>query len=107
MCAQAAHASMAAILDLGSYSGSQFVLDLDGRTAPWLAGNFKKVCVSVDSEEELIALYNLARSQNIICALIKDAGLTEFGGVPTFTCIAVGPDTEDRVNAITGNLKLL
>ena len=45
--------------------------------------------------------------QGLITALIQDAGLTEFGGVPTYTALAVGPDRADRVDAITGTLPLL
>jgi len=46
----------------------------------------------------------------LIAALIQDAGLTAFGGVPTCTALAVGPDRAaraDRVDAITGALPLL
>jgi PTH2 family peptidyl-tRNA hydrolase len=36
-----------------------------------------------------------------------DAGLTEFNGVPTKTCIAIGPNWSDEIDEITGHLKLL
>jgi PTH2 family peptidyl-tRNA hydrolase len=39
--------------------------------------------------------------------LIVDAGTTEFHGVPTKTCCAVGPAWADAVDAITGGLPLL
>jgi PTH2 family peptidyl-tRNA hydrolase len=39
--------------------------------------------------------------------LITDAGATEFHGVPTHTCCAVGPAWTDEVDAITGALPLL
>jgi PTH2 family peptidyl-tRNA hydrolase len=35
-----------------------------------------------------------------------DAGKTEFNGVPTLTCIAIGPEYEDIINPITGQLEL-
>ena len=102
--AQGAHASMAAILN---FIAIPFSLGFqDPRVEPWLSGNFKKVCVTVNSEDELLALVEKAKSSNVIQALITDSGLTEFGGVPTVTCAAIGPDTEDNVNEITGNLKL-
>ncbi len=47
------------------------------------------------------------RRPGLVSALIQDAGLTEFGNVPTYTAVAVGPDREDRVDAITGILPLL
>jgi PTH2 family peptidyl-tRNA hydrolase len=63
--------------------------------------------VYVNSEEELLALYAKAMEAGIITSLITDAGLTEFNGVPTNTCIAVGPDFEDKIDSITGGLPLL
>lgn len=51
--------------------------------------------------------YQQAKDAGLIVSLIIDAGLTEFGGVPTNTCIAIGPSWEDDVNKITGHLKLL
>ena len=107
MIAQGAHASMRAILKLGRQEGSNFVIPLDERLEPWLLGRFKKVCVYVNSEAELLALHTKAEQAGLISALIQDAGLTEFGGVPTYTAIAVGPDRADRVDAVTGTLPLL
>jgi PTH2 family peptidyl-tRNA hydrolase len=107
MVAQGAHASMRAILQLGHAEHGNFIIPLDARIEPWLLGRFKKICVSVNSETELLAVHEAARAAGLICALIQDAGLTEFGNVPTYTAVAVGPDREDRVDAITGTLPLL
>jgi PTH2 family peptidyl-tRNA hydrolase len=107
MVAQGAHASMRAILELGRHDGDNFVIPLDDRLAPWLLGRFKKICVSVNSEAELLGVHEKAKSLGLITALIQDAGLTEFGGVPTYTAVAVGPDREDRVDEVTGTLPLL
>ncbi len=107
MVAQGAHASMRAILQLGHPEGASFVIPLDERLEPWLLGRFKKICVSVNSEAELLLLHQKAQAGGLITALIQDAGLTEFGGVPTYTALAVGPDTTDRVDLITGALPLL
>jgi peptidyl-tRNA hydrolase, PTH2 family len=107
MVAQGAHASMRAILQLGHREGSNFVIPLDERLEPWLLGRFKKICVSVNSEAELLQLHREAKAAGLITALIQDAGLTEFGGVPTYTALAVGPDTAERVDLVTGSLPLL
>jgi PTH2 family peptidyl-tRNA hydrolase len=107
MIAQGAHASLRAILKLGYQQGASFVIPLDERLAPWLLGRFKKICVSVSSEGELLAVHEKAQAAGLITSLIQDAGLTEFGGVPTYTSVAVGPDRSDRVDAITGELPLL
>lgn len=34
-------------------------------------------------------------------------GKTEFHGVPTRTCLAIGPDDSEKIDAITGQLQLL
>jgi PTH2 family peptidyl-tRNA hydrolase len=73
----------------------------------WLNDIYTKVCVYVNSEQELLDIYNKAKEANIPCSLIQDCGLTEFGGVPTYTCVAVGPDWNDKINEITGHLPLL
>lgn len=73
----------------------------------WLDGSFTKICVSCADEDELLELERAAEDAGIINCLIVDSGKTEFRGVPTRTVLAVGPDTEEKINAITGHLKLL
>ena len=85
----------------------RFTLPLDAALAAWLGGRFTKICVSVDSEAELDAVVERARAAGVPCALVVDAGHTEFHGVPTKTCCAVGPAWSDAVDAITGGLPLL
>lgn len=97
MIAQGAHASLKATLENLEHP----------KVKEWLSGKFTKICVSVDSEQELFDVYNNAVQNGLIAALIIDAGLTEFDGVPTFTCIAVGPATTEELEPITGHLKLL
>jgi PTH2 family peptidyl-tRNA hydrolase len=43
----------------------------------------------------------------VVFDLIIDSGKTEFGGVPTKTCLAIGPDYSEKIDKVTGNLKLL
>ncbi len=109
MVAQGAHASMGAILGLSKLSvdGDSLIIPLDARISPWLLGRFKKICVSVNSEAELLDLHAKAQAAGLVCSLIQDAGLTEFGGVPTYTAVAIGPDRSDVVNTLTGQLPLL
>ena len=82
-------------------------MDRNSAIEDWINGKFTKVCVSVDSLDELNAVYEKAKSEGISCALITDAGLTEFNGVPTVTCCAIGPAWSTDVDPITGHLKLL
>ena len=109
MVSQGAHASMKAILDWSTSEKNGLFTELPEGSAlkSWLDGLFTKICLSVDSEEELIDLYDKAKESGLMVAMITDAGLTEFNGVPTKTCIAIGPDWTDQIDPITKHLKLL
>lgn len=107
MVAQGAHASWKAILNIAEYNDTTLVIPLTDDIKPWLTENFKKICVSVDSEKELLEIYENAKNAHILCGLITDSGLTEFNGVPTNTCIAVGPGRSEEIDKICGHLKLL
>jgi PTH2 family peptidyl-tRNA hydrolase len=114
MVAQGAHASMKFILDKGYYGQSELGHNeefhsriTDSAIKSWMQGLFTKVCVSVDSEEDLISIYEKAKESGLVVSLITDAGLTEFNGVPTKTCIAIGPNWSDEIDPITRHLKLL
>lgn len=73
----------------------------------WMDGSFTKICVRVDSEEELLEIYQKAIDCGLPAHLITDAGFTEFHGVPTKTCVAIGPYISEEIDKITGHLKLL
>ncbi len=114
MVAQGAHASMKAILDQGLYKEhtlndipNEFSLFMSPEMEDWLQGIFTKICVSVDSEAELLTLYNMAYNMDLPCSLIEDVGKTEFKGVATHTAVAIGPANAEVVDTITGHLKLL
>ena len=109
MVAQGAHASMKAILDWSIHDGNGLLTELPTGSAleSWINGLFTKICVSVDSENELVDLYNKAMESGLMVSMITDSGLTEFNGVPTKTCIAIGPNWSDEIAPITNHLKLL
>lgn len=73
----------------------------------WLNGSFKKVVVSVEGEEELLRLRDEVRKKELPHSLITDCGATEFHGVPTVTCLGIGPFYSDELDKITGELPLL
>lgn len=77
-----------------------------GTFRSWINGNQKKICVSVDSEKELLDLFAAAKEAKLPCYLVKDAGFTEFKE-PTYTALAIGPADEKLIDPLTGNLKLL
>lgn len=111
-CAQAAHAAMAPLLnrktDYQKYEDgtSQITLPLTKAMDAWLQGHFIKICVTVNSEAELLAIYEKAVAAGLPCALIKDSGFTEFKGVPTYTTVGIGPADSKEIDPITGHLPL-
>lgn len=72
----------------------------------WEEEGSKKVVVEVESEEELMKIYEEAKSSGLACCLVRDAGLTE---IPpgTATAVAIGPDLSEKIDRITGGLRLL
>ena len=101
--AQGSHASMIWLALRIRQPGFTF----NDAESQWLDGSFTKICVRVDSEEELLGVVQKAQEAGVLDYLCVDAGRTEFHGVPTPTCCAVGPDFPERIDPITGHLKLL
>lgn len=83
-----------------------YVGDFNDIEIDWLGGRNKKVALTVSSEEELLDIAKQAKEAGILCYVIKDEGLTQFGGIPTNTCLALGPDLSEKIDKITGHLKL-
>lgn len=125
MVAQGAHASLAPILNqMNNYKaysvpihsivgttlggGDVFgISNMEGALKDWIEGRFTKVVVSVETEEELLEIHRQAEEAGLPCALITDAGLTEFGNVATHTCVGIGPASAADIDKITGKLPLL
>ncbi len=109
--AQGCHASLAVFTQNMQVSGSGnlFIgtVAFGEITKQWLEDSFTKICVGCNSEEELVELYQQARAAGMPCSLITDNGVTEFNGVPTKTCIAIGPAKSEEIDKITGHLLLL
>jgi PTH2 family peptidyl-tRNA hydrolase len=105
--AQGAHASMAFLASRLKVSGVVSMNEFDEASQAWLSGGFAKICCRVDSEDELLAIRDVASQQGLEVHMITDSGKTEFHGVPTNTCLAIGPDESSKIDAITGELKLL
>ncbi len=108
--AQGAHASMAwlaeRVLARLTPAGSVADVQLSEAERAWLTSSFRKVTVKVGSEQELLAVYAKALEDGLVAHLVTDRGLTEFGGVPTRTCLGIGPDYDDLIDPVTGDLEL-
>ena len=105
LVAQGSHASISHLLNHFK-SGKTFV-DMTEAEQFWYMNKFRKICCYVESEEHLMQLYQQALDANLPARLVEDEGLTEFNGVKTRTCIAIGPAEDERIDVITGKLPLL
>ena len=119
IAAQAGHACVDAVLMALSKEGrvSDFEMTADGlllkytdkENSPlsdWFAYGCAKICVYVDSEEALLEIAEKAKERGIIASVITDAGMTEFHGVPTKTCLALEPLPAEVADELTGDLPL-
>lgn len=70
-------------------------------------GHSTKICLRVGSEAELMEIHEKAQAASLPVYLVVDNGLTEFHGVKTKTCLAIGPAEAEDVDKITGHLELL
>ncbi len=93
--AQCAHASVDSVL-----LSSRKTIDL------WKADGMKKVVLKVKSVRELMDYKKKAQKKGLVVAIIKDAARTFFKK-PTITCMALGPDDEDKIDSVTKDLKML
>ena len=98
IAAQVAHASVEASLKTLKRKRNLFYA--------WHRIGMKKSVLKVKNEEELLNFRNEAKKKRIITALIVDAGHTQIKE-GTITCLAIGPDKEEIIDEITGDLKLL
>ncbi|NUQ61347.1 MAG: aminoacyl-tRNA hydrolase [Pirellulales bacterium] len=105
--AQGAHAAMSFICRRLQKAGTVSLDDFTDAQRAWLTGTFAKVCCRVNSEAELAEIHDKALAAGLEVHLITDSGKTEFHDQPTETCLAIGPDDADKIDAITGHLELL
>ena len=95
LAAQASHASVDAMLKAD-----------DASVKMWRAEGMKKVVLKVENVEELLGILKQAQAARLPVALITDAGLTHLEPGTT-TCLGIGPAEEERINKVTGHLKLI
>lgn len=95
MSAQVAHASVGAVLK----SDKTLVTSWDKQGMP-------KIVLAVENKTELLAYKRKAEAAGLVTALITDAGHTHLEP-GTSTCLAIGPDEDAKIDAVTGGLKLI
>lgn len=117
IAAQVAHASCAAAftndikknLPAGPDENGVYHYSFDKADAAfhyWITNRFVKICLAVNSEAELLAVFEKAKAANLPAALIQDAGFTVFNGVPTYTTVGIGPAWDEDFVGVTDHLRL-
>lgn len=120
--AQVAHASMACILQMGKWTdktelpfGSpnhEFTIKLFTESEQhisvmdWMTKSFPKITLEVKNEAQLKRYYDEAVAAGLPASWIVDAGRTVFDGVPTPTCVGIGPASREQIDAITKRLRV-
>jgi len=95
MAAQVSHASVEAAL-----KSEKDVL------GGWRRAGMKKSVLAVENKEALLRYKRMAGEVGLVTALITDAGHTQLPA-GTMTCLAIGPDGEEKIDRVTGDLKLI
>ncbi|GAB6547089.1 hypothetical protein bcgnr5378_29600 [Bacillus cereus] len=100
--AQGSHASLGNVLSIQKNGTDKHkeILNI------WLNESFVKVCVYVNSFDELHEIYRKAVANDEAVQLITDNGLTMFNGIKTDTCLSILGYRQD-IDEITGHLGLL
>lgn len=109
MVAQGGHAALTALIgdiDLERLNRFDPSVTLSASVFEWIKTGMKKVCLGIDSEDALLELVHRARRIDLPVYTVRDAGHTEIPA-GTITCAAFGPCEDERVDPITGDLKLL
>lgn len=102
IAAQVAHAAVGLFDDITSSSDEYHQQAL----FYWCDFGAKKIVLRVDNLDSLRQLYFKCKETKLPCIMISDAGHTQ---VPagSVTVLGIGPDASEKINKITGSLKLM
>ena len=95
LAAQSGHAAVDVVL-----KSDKKIIDV------WKKNGGKKIVLKVKDDKELFKFKQICEDSGLKTALIQDAGHTvlEPG---TITCLGIGPDSEIKIDKITGKLKMV
>lgn len=93
LAAQVAHAALLA------YEKSRYKRE-------WKKEGQRKIVVFCKNEKELLLLKEKAKKEKLPVALVVNAGLTHLER-GTKTCLGIGPAPGEKIDRITGKLKLV
>ncbi|MBN1923255.1 MAG: peptidyl-tRNA hydrolase [Nanoarchaeota archaeon] len=98
IAAQASHASVAAY-----HKSLQKNKD---KADEWFDSGMQKIVLKASSKEELMKLKEKAARASLVAEVIKDAGRTQIPA-GSITALGIGPEIEDKIDAVIKDLKLL
>lgn len=111
MVSQGAHAALVAFAEDARVvvdKGQRYLrIPLNDEKGTWYDNLQTTITLGVPDETALMDVFKQAEQLGLPCALIRDAGLTEFKGVPTYTSVGIGPADAEIIDRITGGLPLL
>jgi len=114
IASQCCHASMGVLIKDSTFinddgeGNSLMVTKLSNDMMSWLQNSFTKIVLYVNTNEDFYELMETLDNQDDIPYYkITDNGTTEFKGVKTDTCVAIGPAEDWKIDVITGHLNLL
>ena len=99
---QAAHAAVTAVVSILESNNAEWKRWF----REWYSKGQAKIVLRVESKEKLLELYIKAQAKGLPVSIVEDAGLTELPP-GTITAIAIGPAPLEKIDEITGTLKLL
>ena len=95
MAAQVAHAAVQAVMNSDKSTVKE-----------WADEGMAKIVLKVKDEKEMISLMQKAKDAGLKTAMITDAGRTVIAP-GTRTCVGIGPDDEEKIDRITGHLRMV
>jgi len=98
IAAQAGHATVSSAMEARIHNKNWY--------KAWIMEGQRKIAVKVKNEKELLKFKEYAVDLGLPNSLIVDKGLTEIPA-GTITCLGIGPAPSEKIDRLTGELKLL
>ena len=98
IAAQAGHATVSSAMEARIHNRNWY--------KAWIMEGQRKIAVKVKNEKELLKFKEYAVDLRLPNSLIVDRGLTEIPA-GTITCLGIGPAPSEKIDRLTGELKLL
>lgn len=97
IAAQAGHAAVSSATEARIYNKNWY--------KAWIMEGQRKIVVKVKNKKELLKFREYAVDLGLPNSLIVDRGLTEIPA-GTITCLGIGPAPSEKIDRLTGELKL-